>query len=73
MVEDTIALIKELGELDRALIILYLDGNRHDTIAEILGISETNVGTRISRIKQRLRRDWADHANKEHATWNSTT
>ncbi len=49
--------IEQLDELDRALVILYLDGNRYDTIAEILGISETNVGTKISRIRQRLRRD----------------
>ena len=48
-------LISQLDELDRALIILYLDGNRYDTIAEILGISETNVGTKINRIKQKLR------------------
>lgn len=48
-------LIGQLDELDRALIILYLDGNRYDTIAEILGISETNVGTKINRIKQKLR------------------
>jgi RNA polymerase sigma factor (sigma-70 family) len=52
-------LIAKLDELDRALVILYLDGNRYDTIAEILGISETNVGTKISRIKQKLRRDFA--------------
>jgi RNA polymerase sigma factor (sigma-70 family) len=51
--------IAQLDELDRALILLYLDGNRHDAIAEILGISETNVGTKISRIKARLRRDFA--------------
>ncbi|MBK9090850.1 MAG: sigma-70 family RNA polymerase sigma factor [Holophagales bacterium] len=50
-------LIEQLDELDRALVILYLDGNRYDTIAEILGISETNVGTKLSRIRQRLRRD----------------
>ena len=49
-------LIAQLDELDRALILLYLDGNRYDIIAEILGISETNVGTKIGRIKQRLRR-----------------
>lgn len=48
-------LIEQLDELDRALVILYLDGNRYDTIAEVLGISETNVGTKISRIKQKLR------------------
>ena len=50
-------LIGQLEALDRALVLLYLDGNRYDTIAEILGISETNVGTKISRIKQKPRRD----------------
>ena len=50
-------LVDRLDELDRALVILYLDGNRYDTIGEVLGISETSVGTKISRIKQRLRRD----------------
>ncbi|MHB1047332.1 MAG: RNA polymerase sigma factor [Thermoanaerobaculia bacterium] len=48
--------IEQLDELDRALVVLYLDGNRYDTIAEVLGISQTNVGTKISRIKQKLRR-----------------
>ena len=52
-------LIEQQGELDRALLLLYLDGNRHDTIAFILGISETNVGTKIARLKQKLRRDLA--------------
>lgn len=51
--------IGQLDELNRALIILYLDGNSYDTIAEILGISTTNVATKISRIKDRLRRDFA--------------
>ena len=46
-----------LAELDRALLLLHLDGNTYDTIAEVLGISETNVGTKLSRLKQRLRRD----------------
>lgn len=50
-------LLLGLDELDRALILLYLEGHRHDAIAEILGISESNVGTKINRIKQRLRRD----------------
>jgi RNA polymerase sigma-70 factor (ECF subfamily) len=51
--------IGQLDELNRALIILYLDGNSYDTIAEILGISTTNVATKLSRIKERLRRDFA--------------
>ncbi|MFI4978184.1 MAG: RNA polymerase sigma factor [Solirubrobacterales bacterium] len=50
--------IQKLDDLDRALVLLYLDGHRHETIAEILGISATNVGTKIGRIKQRIRRDW---------------
>jgi RNA polymerase sigma factor (sigma-70 family) len=45
----------ELDALNKALVILYLDGHSHDTIAEILGISATNVGTRVGRIKQRLK------------------
>ena len=55
--------IGELDELNRALVILYLDGNSHDTIGEILGISTSNVGTRIGRIKERLRRDFDRAAN----------
>jgi RNA polymerase sigma factor (sigma-70 family) len=51
--------IEQLDELDRALVVLYLDGNRYDTIAEILGITETNVGTKLGRIKQKLRHDLA--------------
>jgi RNA polymerase sigma factor (sigma-70 family) len=50
-------LIEQLDELGRAVMILYLDDNPYSMIAEILGISETNVGTKINRIKQRLRRD----------------
>lgn len=48
--------IDGLDALDRALVVLYLDGQSHEAIAEVLGISRTNVGTKINRIKQRLRR-----------------
>jgi RNA polymerase sigma factor (sigma-70 family) len=50
-------LISQLDEMSRALIVLYLEGYNHAEIAEILGISVTNVGTRINRIKNRLRED----------------
>ncbi|MCC6839342.1 MAG: sigma-70 family RNA polymerase sigma factor [Flavobacteriales bacterium] len=43
------------NELDRALLLLYLDDHSYQQIAEILGISESNVGTKISRLKQRIR------------------
>jgi RNA polymerase sigma factor (sigma-70 family) len=47
--------ISELEEMNRALMILYLDEKSYVEIAEILGISETNVATKISRIKERLK------------------
>jgi RNA polymerase sigma factor (sigma-70 family) len=47
--------INELKELDRALMILYLENKSYDEISEILGITETNVGTKINRIKEKLK------------------
>jgi len=47
--------IDELNQINKAIILLYLDGNSHDEISEITGISKTNVGTRISRIKEQLK------------------
>ena len=47
--------INELNEINKAIILLYLDGNSHDEISDITGISRTNVGTRISRIKEQMR------------------
>jgi RNA polymerase sigma factor (sigma-70 family) len=47
--------ISELGELDKALMILYLEERGYREIAEVLGITETNVATKLSRIKGRLK------------------
>ncbi len=47
-----------LPELDRALLLLHLDGQRYEDIAEVLGLSTSNVGTKLNRLKLRLRRDW---------------
>lgn len=47
--------IDDLGPLDKALVLLYLDGNEHASIADVLGISVSNVGTKLLRIKDRLR------------------
>ena len=61
VIEDDLRLLWQaidgLDALDRALVVLYLDGQSHETIAAVLGISSTNVGTKINRIKTRLRRD----------------
>ncbi|MGB5820965.1 MAG: sigma-70 family RNA polymerase sigma factor [Saonia sp.] len=47
--------IKQLNQLDRAIIMLYLEEKSHEEIAEIIGLSTTNVGTRIGRIKNKLK------------------
>ncbi|MEP0710727.1 RNA polymerase sigma factor [Algoriphagus sp.] len=50
------SLIKELKEVDRALILLYLDGYLYPEIGQVLGLSESNVATKLSRIKQQLKK-----------------
>jgi RNA polymerase sigma-70 factor (ECF subfamily) len=47
--------ISELNELDRAFMLLYLENKSHVEISEILGFSLSNVGTRIGRIKGKLK------------------
>lgn len=57
-----------LTELERALIVLYLEERSYREIAEVLGISETNVGTKLGRLKQRMRRDMAAEREIENGT-----
>lgn len=47
--------ISDLKEIDKALMILYLEDKSHAEIAEILGMSVSNVGTKIGRIKDKLK------------------
>jgi RNA polymerase sigma factor (sigma-70 family) len=49
------AQIQSLNLLDRGIILLFLEGKKYEEIAAIVGISNSNVGTRISRIKEKLR------------------
>lgn len=46
--------ISQLNEIDRSLTLLLLDGYSYREMAAILGISESNVGVKINRIKKRL-------------------
>ena len=47
--------IVQLDPLNRALLLLYLEEHSAREIGDILGISESNVTTKISRLKQRIR------------------
>ena len=53
--------IENLNEMDKALILLYLDDNKYKAIAEILGISETKVATKIYRIKKILKEQFSNN------------
>jgi RNA polymerase sigma factor (sigma-70 family) len=51
--------IQELDPLNKALVLLYLDGNSYKEIADALGISETNVATKISRLKTTMKQEFS--------------
>ncbi len=51
--------IAELKEIDKSIMILYLEDKSYREIAEIIGITETNVSTRINRIKETLRTNFS--------------
>ena len=53
--------IGELREMDRSVILLYLEDKGYREIAEITGITETNVATKISRIKQILKNSFLNN------------
>ncbi|MCL2329653.1 MAG: RNA polymerase sigma factor [Bacteroidetes bacterium] len=49
--------IDQLDAFNKAIILLYLDRKTHEEIALILGISKSNVGTRIGRIKEQIKKN----------------
>ena len=57
--EERIAMLQQLIDqfqpLDRALLLLYLDDCSYREIASVLGLTETNVATKLNRLKERLR------------------
>ena len=59
--------IDTLGPLDRALLVLYLEERSTREMAEVLGIGESNVTTKIGRLKQRIREYAAPTNSTDHA------
>ena len=47
--------IRHLGEMDRGIVFLFLEGKKYDKIAVIMGLTASNVGTRMARIKEKLK------------------
>lgn len=61
-------LIDGLDELNRALVLLYLEGHTSEEIAEIVGISPGNVTTRMNRVKTELQRGFACLESSQEST-----
>jgi RNA polymerase sigma factor (sigma-70 family) len=57
-------IISKLNDLNKALILLYLEEKNYKEISEIIGITETNVATKIGRIKSRLKKEFNQLKNQ---------
>lgn len=55
--------IQKLDDVDKTIMLLYLEEQSYDEIAEIVGITKSNVGVRISRAKENLKRQF--NSNKK--------
>ena len=59
--DERVALLQQviasLAPLDRGLMLLYLEDHSYREIAAVLGITETNVATKLNRLKQRVREE----------------
>ncbi len=53
--------ISGLNKLNKAIMLLYLEDESYKTIAESLGITETNVATKVSRIKKILKQQFSEN------------
>lgn len=55
-IRELYRLINRLGKIEKALVLLYLDEKPYKEIAEITGLSVTNVSTKLARIKEKLKK-----------------
>ena len=53
--QELYKLINQLGKLERALILLWLEERSYQEMAEILGISKANVAVKLNRVKEKLK------------------
>jgi RNA polymerase sigma-70 factor, ECF subfamily len=58
-------LLEQQSDADRAILLLYLEGHSYREIGDVLGMTESNVGTRINRLKNSLRQSVQGSLNEE--------
>lgn len=54
--QELYRLINQLGKLERALILLWLEERSYEEMADILGISKANVAVKLFRTKEKLKK-----------------
>ncbi len=54
LLERLYVAIRQLGPLDRSLLLLSLEGQSYAEIAALHGLSQTNVGARLTRVRKKL-------------------
>ena len=57
--------IRDLRSIDRAIMLLYLEEHSQQEIADLLGLTASNVSTKFARIKQRLKDKFSTYKNIE--------
>lgn len=55
--------IEHLSDIEKAIIMLYMEEKTYDDIADIMGMTRTNVGVKINRIKKKLKKIYKRVAN----------
>jgi RNA polymerase sigma-70 factor (ECF subfamily) len=53
--------IDHLNPLEKSIIILYLDDQSYNEIAEITGLSVNNIGVKLNRIKTKIKKTMSDY------------
>lgn len=56
--------IDTLNELEKSIVILYLDELTYKEISEITGLTESNVGVKLNRIKSKIKNAFNDHGTR---------
>ena len=56
MLKQMYKMINQLGQLEKSIVLLYLEDKSYEEISEITGLTLTNVATKLSRIKDKLRK-----------------
>jgi RNA polymerase sigma-70 factor (ECF subfamily) len=54
LLKQLFAAIEDLDKIDKSIVLLYLEEKSYEVISEITGLTKSNVGVRLNRIKTKL-------------------